>query len=86
MNRLGVLSVQLDRRLRDDLRAFRKKMAIDLGREVPEAEAARILLRRALGGEISMRDSGYVEGWRHGAGAARAAFEGGVAAFAARPR
>jgi hypothetical protein len=84
MNRAGIISFQADRQLRRELRSFRERMVVDLGRPVPESEVVRILLRQGLQSGCSLQNSGYIEGYRSGASTARAAFEAGAAAVARR--
>ena len=78
MNTIGVLAVQLDRTLKNKFRDFCKNAEGNLGRAVCESEAARVLLRRALDGKVSLGDVGYEEGFRAGMAAAKAAFAAGV--------
>jgi hypothetical protein len=86
MNRAGIITAQLDRELAKKLRAFGERMAAELGREVPESEIIRVVLRRGLGSVVSFTDGAYMEGWKSGAAAAREAFERGVAGVSKKMR
>lgn len=80
MNDRFVLSIQLDKVLRERFAAFLKAMSSRAGREVKEAEVARLLLRKGLDANASMADSGYAEGWRRGMAEAKEAFGRGMSA------
>jgi hypothetical protein len=80
MNDRHVISVQLDADLRKAFAAFVAGSAASLGRKVTEAEALRVLLRKALETGVSLSDSAYREGFRAGMAASKEAFARGMAA------
>ena len=73
MNKIGVISVQLDRELRAAIERHRSQMKAELGREVRDAEIVRVLLRRGLDENASLHGTGYIEGWRAGSAEAKEA-------------
>ncbi len=79
MDRRKIVSVQLDKGLREKLTGFRATAEKRLGRTMTESEMVRVLLRRGLDTNVDMVASGYVEGWRHGMAEAKAALAAGLA-------
>jgi hypothetical protein len=84
MNQRHVLTIQLDKILRDAFEAFCEHSEAKLGRKVTEAEAARFLIRKAIDAKASIADAGYTEGFRAGMAEAKRAFAEGVASATAK--